>query len=102
MPDGSLSDEQRQRYLAMMLEQAQRMQAIVEDLLTLSTLESSTSIEGEPVRLGAIIHTAWQQGRVLSNDQHVFMETVDEELCVNDIETERASAESNQIGRAQV
>lgn len=100
MPDESLSDEQRQRYLSMMLEQAQRMQAIVEDLLTLSTLESSPSIEGEPVRLGAIIHTALQQGRVLSNDQHVFIENVDEELCVNGIETELASAVSNLLTNA--
>lgn len=100
MPDESLSDEQRQRYLAMMLEQAQRMQAIVEDLLTLSTLESSPSAEGRPVRLSAIIHNTLQQGRVLSNGQHVFIENIDDTLCVDGIETELASAVSNLLTNA--
>src|SRR3546814_13911080 len=72
---------------------AQRMQAIVADLLTLSTLESSPHVEGEPVRMGALIHTALQQGRILSNDQHVFVENVAEDLYITGIETE-------QIGRA--
>ena len=100
MPAESLSDEQRERYHTMMLEQAQRMQAIVEDLLTLSTLESSPSTEGEPIRLSTLIHKALQQGRVLSNDQHVFVENIDEELCVRGIETELASAVSNLITNA--
>ncbi len=100
MPGESLSAEQRQRYLAMMLEQAQRMQAIVEDLLTLSTLESSPSAEGEPVRMSTIIHTALQQGRILSGDQHVFVDNIDDELCVTGIETELASAVSNLLTNA--
>src|SRR3546814_10778064 len=50
MPEGSLTAEQRVRYQALLLEQAQRMPAIVADLLTLSTLESSPHVEGEPVR----------------------------------------------------
>ncbi|NYT58055.1 phosphate regulon sensor histidine kinase PhoR [Alcaligenaceae bacterium] len=100
MPHESLSDEQRLRYLSMMLEQAQRMQAIVEDLLTLSTLESSPSAEGEPVRMAALMRTALQQGRVLSNDQHVFVENIDEDLCITGIETELASAVSNLLTNA--
>ena len=43
LPTESLPVEQRMRYEQMMLEQAQHMQAIVSDLLTLSTLESSPS-----------------------------------------------------------
>lgn len=100
MPEGSLSDEQRQRYQGMMLEQAQRMQAIVADLLTLSTLESSPNAEGEPVRMSVLIHTALQQGRVLSGDQHVFVENVADDLCINGIETELASAVSNLLTNA--
>src|SRR3546814_6674596 len=83
-----------------MLEQAQRMQAIVADLLTLSTLESSPHVEGEPVRMGALIHTALQQGRILSNDQHVFVENVAEDLYITGIETELASAVSNLLTNA--
>src|SRR5690606_17033767 len=76
------------------------MQAIVEDLLTLSTLESSPSAEGEPVRMAALMRTALQQGRVLSNDQHVFVENIDEDLCITGIETELASAVSNLLTNA--
>src|SRR3546814_7086575 len=100
MPEGSLTAEQRVRYQALMLEQAQRMQAIVADLLTLSTLESSPHVEGEPVRMGALIHTALQQGRILSNDQHVFVENVAEDLYNTGIETELASAVSNLMTNA--
>ena len=80
LPEGSLSDEQKQRYQTLMREQAQRMQAIVADLLTLSTLESSPNIEGEPVRMSTLIHTALQQGRILSRDQHVFVENVADDV----------------------
>jgi two-component system phosphate regulon sensor histidine kinase PhoR len=100
MPDGSLSDERKQHYHTLMLEQAQRMQAIVADLLTLSTLESSPNSEGEPVRMGALIHTALQQGRILSRDQHIFVENIAEDLCVIGHETELASAISNLLTNA--
>ncbi|MYN12958.1 phosphate regulon sensor histidine kinase PhoR [Pusillimonas sp. TS35] len=100
MPAGSLSDEQKQRYHTLMLEQAQRMQAIVADLLTLSTLESSPNAQGEPVRMDALIHNALQQGRALSNGQHVFVENVAEGLGVMGSDTELASAVSNLITNA--
>lgn len=100
MPEGSLSQEQKQRYHALMFEQAQRMEAIVADLLTLSTLESTPNAEGEPVRISALIHTALQQGRILSNDQHVFVENIAEDLCIVGIESELASAVSNLLTNA--
>lgn len=100
MPEGSLSGEQKQHYQALMLEQAQRMQAIVADLLTLSTLESSPNTEGEPVQVAQLVQTALAQGRILSNDQHIFVENVDENLCVIGVETELASAVSNLLTNA--
>ncbi|WP_442593789.1 phosphate regulon sensor histidine kinase PhoR [Parapusillimonas sp. JC17] len=100
MPEGSLSSEQKQHYQALMLEQAQRMQAIVADLLTLSTLESSPNTEGEPVQVAQLVQTALAQGRILSNDQHIFVENVDENLCVIGVETELASAVSNLLTNA--
>ena len=100
MPSESLSADQRERYQTLMLEQAQRMQAIVADLLTLSTLESSPHAEGEPVRVGRLIHTAMQQARILSNDQHVFVENIAEDLCVVGMESELASAISNLLTNA--
>jgi len=100
MPPASLSDEQKHRYHALMLEQAQRMQAIVADLLTLSTLESSPGAQGEPVRVSEVIHTALQQGRILSNDQHVFVEHIADDLCITGSATELTSAVSNLITNA--
>ncbi|MEB2398041.1 MAG: phosphate regulon sensor histidine kinase PhoR [Alcaligenaceae bacterium] len=100
LPEDSLSEEQKQRYQALMLEQAQRMQAIVADLLTLSTLESSPNTEGEPVRVAQLVRTALAQGRILSNDQHVFVENIADDLCVIGVETELASAVSNLLTNA--
>src|SRR5690606_11443487 len=49
MPETALNTEQRQHYLTLMMEQADNMQALVADLLTLSALESSPSLDSQPV-----------------------------------------------------
>lgn len=100
MPPDSISDEQREQYHALMVEQAQRMQAIVDDLLTLSTLESSPSSQGKPVRVGDLIETALQQARSLSKDQHVFVVNIDDDLYITGIESELASGISNLLTNA--
>ncbi len=100
MPAESLSAEQKERYQNMMLEQAQRMQAIVADLLTLSTLESSPTASGEPVRMSTVIHEALLQAQILSKGQHVFVENIADDLCINGMETELASAISNLLTNA--
>lgn len=100
MPPESLTDEQRERYQALMLEQARRMQALVADLLALSTLESSPSAQGEPVRVGKLIRTALQQAKVLSGGQHVFVDAIADDLCVAGVENELASAVSNFLTNA--
>ncbi len=45
--DVEMDEKQRQRYLALMQEQARNMQRLVDDLLTLSALESEQNIAGE-------------------------------------------------------
>ncbi len=100
MPPESLSEEQKHRYHALMLEQAHRMQAIVADLLTLSTLESSPGAQGERVPMSQLIHTALQQARILSNDQHVFAEHIADDLYVTGSATELTSAISNLLTNA--
>src|SRR5690606_38910406 len=100
MPAASISDEQREQYYTMMMEQAHRMQAIVDDLLTLSTLESSPSIEGKPVRVSDIIETALRQARSLSKEQHVFVVNVNDDLYITGIEAELASGISNLLTNA--
>ncbi len=100
MPNDSLSDDQREYYYTLMMEQAQRMQAIVADLLTLSTLESSPTTEGGPVRLSDVIANGMQQARALSKGQHVFVENIDSGLAVLGSEPELASAVSNLLTNA--
>ncbi|NYT62689.1 phosphate regulon sensor histidine kinase PhoR [Alcaligenaceae bacterium] len=100
MPAGSLSPEQESRYLELMLEQAHLMQAIVADLLTLSTLESSPAASGTTVNMADLICTALTQGRVLSGGQHVFIENINQDLCITGMESELASAVSNLLTNA--
>ncbi|MFA5663120.1 MAG: phosphate regulon sensor protein PhoR [Castellaniella sp.] len=64
-PEEQTPDTQR-HYLALMAEQARCMQALVDDLLTLSALESTTQQTGVPVDMAALIHAALDQARALS------------------------------------
>lgn len=100
MPAESLSDEQRRHFVHLMREQASRMEAIVSDLLTLSALESSPVAATETVDMPALIRTALQQGRMLSRDQHVFVEHCDDTLMLEGVASELASAVSNIITNA--
>ena len=62
-----LSADERSRYLDMMAQQAQRMQSVVQDLLTLSRLEGSpppSMAEWTPVHL--LLQRCEEEGRALS------------------------------------
>jgi len=95
MPPEALSDEQREQYMKLMLDQAQRMQAIVADLLTLSTLESSPTTDPQPVNMPALIETVLSQARALSGGRHEIVGEIDEGLDILGTGTEIASAISN-------
>ena len=58
--DGALADpDTATRFMGRILDQCARLQALLEDLLTLSRLESPAgATEPEPVDLGALAHTA--------------------------------------------
>jgi two-component system phosphate regulon sensor histidine kinase PhoR len=61
----------RQHHLKLMQEQAQRMSRLVEDLLTLSRLESSeSSIVEEVVDVQALMHGIAAEATALSNGRH--------------------------------
>src|SRR5690606_1824384 len=100
MPPDSLTSEQRMRYVSLMGEQAARMEAIVSDLLTLSTLGSAPMAEPMPGDMSALIRTALQQGRVLSRDQHLFVEPCDASLQIEGEASELASAVSTLVTNA--
>ena len=100
MPDDALPQEQREQYIDMMHEQAHRMQAIVEDLLTLSTLESSPGSDPRAVNMGALLHKARQQIEALSGGRHELVWHIDETLDVLGAENELTSALSNLLTNA--
>jgi len=100
LPQDAVSNEQRDQYMTMMYEQAQRMQAIVADLLTLSTLESSPGSAPAPVNMLALIDTARTQAETLSDARHEFVWNIDAQLDVLGSDAELASAIANLLGNA--
>ncbi|CAM5786739.1 phosphate regulon sensor histidine kinase PhoR [Castellaniella caeni] len=100
MPDDALTPEQRQHYLQLMAHQAHNMQALVADLLTLSSLETTPNQPGAPVALAALIQTALTQSQALSNGQHHFALQVDDTLQILGQESELASAVGNLMTNA--
>jgi two-component system phosphate regulon sensor histidine kinase PhoR len=71
------------------------MQAIVADLLTLSTLESSPPTDPQAVNMPALIETALSQARALSNGRHQIDTDIDPRLDIQGTSTELSSAISN-------
>ncbi|MDP5238790.1 phosphate regulon sensor histidine kinase PhoR [Uliginosibacterium sp. 31-16] len=65
----SLDD--RQRYLSLALDQSTRMQHLIEDLLTLSSLQAgSEPAEEDPVDVQALLGSVLHETRVLSGGRH--------------------------------
>lgn len=63
-----LDDKERAHYLALMAQQAQRMQTLVDDLLTLSRLDGSPLPgSSEWISFGALLSKLEQEGRALSD-----------------------------------
>lgn len=100
LPPDALTPDQRRQYQLLMKEQADRMLAIVADLLTLSTLESTKLQNGVPVKMLDVILTARKQAEVLSNDQHKFEWDIAENIFVEGNQNELSSAITNLVTNA--
>jgi len=100
LPHEALTKEQRKQYEELMHEQAQRMLAIVADLLTLSTLESTEIADGSVVQLAPIIDKAAVQAQSISRESHAFEYAVDPALAVIGQMNELASAVTNLLTNA--
>ena len=107
-----LAPEEQARYLALMAQQAARMQSLVQDLLTLSRLEGSplpglgdwtpvaqllTACEDEARALSALLAPAPQQVHVLRFPSQEALAALGE---VAGVQTELQSALSNLVGNA--
>ena len=70
-PSMEMTGAQRRRYLGLMAEQARRMQRLIEDLLTLSALESSPAPDDEaPIEMPPFVEQLTEEARALSGGRH--------------------------------
>ncbi len=100
-PDHALSPEQTRRYLSMMRDQAGRMQNIVSDLLTLSTLESTRmALAPGAASVPALLASVREQAEALSAGAHPLTWQVAEEVDIEGVASELSSAFTNLVTNA--
>lgn len=100
-----LEESDRQRYLSLMSQQAQRMQTLVSDLLTLSRLEGSPAPgQGEWMPMRELLRHVLQEARGLSHaiaqPVHVIEAMDDTDAWVSGSKSELLSAMSNLLSNA--
>lgn len=97
----ALTGEQRSRFLALMSEQARRMQRLIDDLLTLSALESTPAPrDEEPVDMRAFVERLGEEARALSGGRHRISVSIGEDAHLLANPQELASACSNLVSNA--
>lgn len=73
-----LDRQTRMSHLRLMMEQGQRMQNLVEDMLTLTRLESvEYPLRPEPVNIHALLDQVYQEAQALSGGRHTISLKVD-------------------------
>ena len=99
--DLPLSAEQRQQYLGLMHGQARRMQNIVEDLLVLSKLESTSApSQEEEIDMRVVMPRLLADAKGMSRDQHQIEASQVSDVKVMGAEDELVSAFSNLVSNA--
>jgi two-component system, OmpR family, phosphate regulon sensor histidine kinase PhoR len=92
--------KQREEYLALMAEQAERMKTLVADLLALSALEASVAPPEERIDMGQLVARIKQEAETLSSMRHTVEFRVDPGLGLCGSESEIASALTNLVTNA--
>jgi two-component system, OmpR family, phosphate regulon sensor histidine kinase PhoR len=96
-----LSDTERSRVLELMHQQAHRMQALVDDLLTLARLEGSPRPSAEQwTSLDAVLDGVLDEGMALSSGRHRLQWPMTSGLEVAGVESELHSALENLVSNA--
>jgi two-component system phosphate regulon sensor histidine kinase PhoR len=99
-PANALSSEQKQQYIELMHGQAQRMQSLVAELLSLSDLESTSQAERVEIDMPVLIGTLRQQAEALSGGKHHFEWQIMPHLHLEGSHSELTSAFSNLLNNA--
>lgn len=90
------ADDEIKHYLKLIYEQTARMQRLIEDLLTLSALESGSSPAGEErVEIEPMLHSILVDARALSAGQHDIALTIETPSVIVGSANELRSAFSN-------
>lgn len=92
--------DERQRFLSLMAEQSKRMQSIVQDLLTLSSIESAPPPENDPVDMGGLIAKLRRDAEALSAGRHTIAVVSEGQGDLGGCETELVSAFGNLVANA--
>ncbi len=94
------SAEVVERYLQLAREQSQRMQRLVDDLLTLSALETGPLALDESVPLAPLLQEILAEARALSGNAHSFTLSLADPVCLLGSRSELHSAISNLASNA--
>lgn len=96
-----LTDERRKQFLGLMSDQARRMQSLIEDLLTLSTLESSAApVDEQAIAVRPFVERIAEEARLLSADRHRLTCVIDTDARLTGNLPELSSALSNLVSNA--
>jgi len=95
-----LDNDDQQRYLYMMAEQSKRMESIVQDLLTLSSIESAPPPESDVVDMANLIDKLRRDGEALSAGRHRIIAETDGLCDLRGSEAELVSAFGNLVANA--
>jgi len=101
MQDLDLDERQRARFLELMREQSASMQRLVEDLLTLSALESEQNVlVDEPIPVAPLLEALAADARGLSQERHAIELEVADPATLLGSREELASAFGNLVSNA--
>jgi two-component system phosphate regulon sensor histidine kinase PhoR len=92
--------DERRRYLDLMADQSKRMQTIVQDLLTLSSIESAPPPGNEVIDMASLIDKLKRDGDALSAGRHVIEVVGDGRPDLRGSEPELVSAFANLVTNA--
>ncbi len=88
-------------YFDMMQDQTTRMRRLIEDLLTLSHIESNTQPpEDRPIEMSSLVNMMHNDAKALSNGKHTISVEIDNHLNLSGAADELQSALSNLVSNA--